>query len=143
IYVQKLVAPAPFLLPSLINSEPAIRAIADDMTWFTYHTGDAKHFLLTSDRPVIMTKTLEERNAHLAIPISPTAIFVAVRCKDTLKRISAMGAHKIVERVNAGVTLQAIKYVYGVDDSQLRFVAKRFGKKMPTAMLSPFKKQKD
>jgi Protein of unknown function (DUF4238) len=142
-HVQKLVAPAPFLLPSLINSEPAIRAITDEMTWFTYHTGDAKHSLLTSDRPVIMTKTLEERNAHLAIPISPTAIFFAVRSKDTMKRIGAMGAHKLVERVNDGVTLQAIKYVYGVDDSQLRFVAKRLGRKWPTAMLSPFPKRKD
>jgi hypothetical protein len=138
IQVRKLVAPAPVLLPSLVNAESAIRAIADHMTWFTYHTGAAKHSLLTSDRPVIMTKTLEERNAHLAIPISPTAIFFAVRSKDTMKRINAMGANKLVRRVNDGVTLQAIKYVYGVDDSQFRFVAKRLGKKWPTAMLSPF-----
>jgi hypothetical protein len=39
IRVRKLAAPAQFLLPNLINSEPAIRAIADNMMWVTYHVG--------------------------------------------------------------------------------------------------------
>jgi Protein of unknown function (DUF4238) len=143
IRVRKLAAPAQFMLPNLINSVPAIRAIADNMMWFTYHAGGAKHSVLTSDRPVIMTKGLDGPNAHLAMPISPTAIFFAVRSEHMHKRIKAMDADELVEKVNTGVALQAIKYVYGVDDSQLRFVAKRLGKKTPTALLSPFKKQKD
>ena len=113
------------------------------MTWFTYHTGDAKHSVLTSDRPIIMTKGLVGTNAHLAIPISPAAIFFAVRSEQMIKRISAMDSDELVERVNAGVALQAIKYVYAVNDSQLRFVSKRLGKKMPTPLLSPFEKRKD
>lgn len=142
IRVRKLGAPAQFLLPSLINSEPAIRAIADNMMWFTYHVGVAKQSVLTSDRPVIMTKGLDDPNAHLAMPISPTAIFFAVRSERSLKRINAMDTDELIAKVNAGVAMQAIKYVYGRDDSQLRFVENRLGKKMPTALLSPFEKRK-
>ncbi|MET4072599.1 hypothetical protein ABID58_007428 [Bradyrhizobium sp. S3.2.6] len=142
IRVRKLAAPAQFLLPNLINSEPAIRAIADNMMWFTYHVGVAKHSVLTSDRPVIMTKGLDGPNAHLAMPISPTAIFFAVRSERSLKRIKAMDADELIAKVNTGVALQAIKYVYGIDDSQLRFVEERLGKMMPTALLSPFEKRK-
>jgi hypothetical protein len=89
-----------------------------------------------------MTKALDGPNAHLAMPISPTAIFFAVRSENMFKRIKAMDADELVEKVNTGVALQAIKYVYGINDSQLRFVANRLGKKMPTALLSPFKKRK-
>ncbi|MGC2776400.1 MAG: DUF4238 domain-containing protein [Bradyrhizobium sp.] len=142
IRVRKVAAPAQFALPGLINSESAIRAIADNMMWFTYHVGGAKHSVLTSDRPVIMSKGLDGPNAHLAMPISPTAIFFAVPSEHMFKRIKAMDADELVKKVNAGVALQAINYVYGIDDSQLRFVASRLGKKMPTALLSPFKKRK-
>jgi hypothetical protein len=113
------------------------------MTWFTYHIEGAKHSLLTSDRPVIMTKGLEGPGAHLAMPISPTVIFFAVRSENSLKRINAMGDNKLVARINMGVALQAVKYVYGVDDTQLRFVANRLGKRSPTPPLSPFKPRKD
>jgi hypothetical protein len=82
-------------------------------------------------------------NAHLAIPTSPAAIFFAVSSERTLKQISAMDSDELVERINAGVALQAIKYVYGVNDSQLRFVSKRLGRKTPTPPLSPFEKRKD
>jgi len=142
IRVRKIAAPAQFWLPNLINSEPAIRAIADNMMWFTYHVGAAKHSVLTSDRPVIMSKGLDGPNAHLVMPISPAAIFFAVRDERSLERIKAMDTDELVARVNTGVALQAIKYVYGVDDSQLRFVEKRLGKKMPTSLLSPFEKRK-
>jgi hypothetical protein len=138
--VHKLNAPAQFGLPTLIHSEPAIRTIADHTMWFTYHSRGAKHSVLTSDRPIIMTKGLAGTNAHLAIPMSPTAIFFAVRSERTLKRIMAMDTDELVRRVNMGVALQAIKYVYGVDDSQLRFVGNRLGEKMPTATLSSFEK---
>ena len=80
-------------------------------------------------------------NALLAIPLSPKAIFFAVRNNQLVKLISAMDADKIVRMVNVGVVLQAIKYVYGVDDSQLRFVAKRLGKKVPTSTLSPYERR--
>ncbi|MTV16318.1 MULTISPECIES: DUF4238 domain-containing protein [Bradyrhizobium] len=141
IRVRKLAVPAQFTLPGLINSEVAIRAITDNMLWFTYHVGEANHSLLTSDRPVIMTKGLGGPNGHLAMPISPTAIFFAVRGERMLQRIKAMDTDELVQKVNAGVVLQAVKYVYGMDDSQLRFVSNRLGKKMPTAVLSPFKRK--
>jgi hypothetical protein len=37
--------------------------------------------------------------------------------------------------MNNKVAEQAVKYVYGVDDRQLRFVANRLGKKMPPTPL--------
>jgi Protein of unknown function (DUF4238) len=142
IRVRKLArAPAQLALPNLIKSLPAIRTLINDMTWFTYHTGNTKHSVLTSDSPIFMYERLSGPDAHLVFPISPNAIFFAVRNERMVKGVNAMDADELVEWVNVLVSLQAIKYVYGIDDSQLRFVSKRLGKRMPTRTLSPHEKR--
>jgi hypothetical protein len=48
---------------------------------------------------------------------------VATRNAETYSKINAMSADLTVEAVNSKVSEQAINYVYGIDDRQLRFVA--------------------
>jgi hypothetical protein len=46
-----------------------------------------------------------------------------------------MSADLTVEAVNSKVSEQAINYVYGIDDRQLRFVANRLGKRIQSTPL--------
>jgi hypothetical protein len=43
----------------------------------------------------------------------------------------------MIQQVNERVTLQARKYVYGLDDAQLRFVSKRLGKQYTSNLVPP------
>jgi Protein of unknown function (DUF4238) len=117
------------LLPTLINSTRIIRAISD-MRWSTCQFTDTDHSLLTSDRPVIMTNGLTAPGAHIAIPLSPSRLFFAVLQDDekAYNEIRKRPLNILVKSVNERMALQARRYVYGRDDSQLRFVAKRLGK---------------
>jgi len=125
-----LTSPPQALLPTLINSQRVIREIIT-FNWYTANLeSSGKHFL-TSDRPIIMSNGLSGPNAHIAIPISPTTIFFAVRRQKLFEEIKERGA-ELVQITNHKVAEQAVKYVYGIDDSQLYFIAARLGKKVPS-----------
>jgi hypothetical protein len=125
---------APELLPTFLASKLAIRGLAA-MQWAVKSVRGAKHPLLTSDRPVIMTNGLAKPTDHLALPISPTLLFFATNSKETYNSIASMTSNKLVETANNKVSEQAIKYVYAVDNSQLRFVANRLGKRVQSTPL--------
>jgi hypothetical protein len=82
-----------------------------------------------------MTNGLTGPDAHFALPISPQHIFLATTNEDTFLKIQAINPTQILYTVNDKVALQAVKYVYGRDDSQLAFVAERIGKKIPSTPL--------
>jgi Protein of unknown function (DUF4238) len=126
--------PAQRFLPELINSERVITEIAF-MRWTTAKVGKTRHSMLTSDRPVIMTNGLVQPDAHIAIPLSPDVLFLATKSDETRIAITSMSDDDIVEVVNNRVSEQAIKYVYGIDDRQLRFVANRLGRMVPSTPL--------
>jgi hypothetical protein len=119
------------MLPQLINSERVITEILR-MRFVTADVRDAKHSLLTSDRPIIMSNGLIRPDAHIVMPLSPTRLFIAVRNNSTFDQIMQMTSNQLAYATNDAVALQARTYVYGVDDSQLRFVANRLGKMVPS-----------
>jgi len=104
------------VLPTLLNSKLVITEIAT-YRFFTAHINNGRHSLLTSDRPIIMTNGLSVPNAHIAIPISPHRLFVAAKSDDTYNDISRMTPDILIETSNNKVVEQAVKYVYGIDDT--------------------------
>src|SRR5437879_1287487 len=109
------------------------------MQWSTMEMKGACHAFLTSDRPIIMTNGLAREDAHVVLPISPRRIFIATKSVLVKKKILAMGEKQIVRAVNEKMAEQAVKYVYGIDDSQLRFVSNRLGKHIPSTPLDTVK----
>lgn len=120
-------SPVQQLLPEFINSVAVIQALTE-MSFHTIKLDNTKHTLLTSDRPIVMTEGIKVPDAYLMIPISPQILFMAVREKKTAEKYVAMPPNKLVEAMNDRVCSQSRKFVYGVDDSQYRFVQNRFGK---------------
>lgn len=121
--------PASRVLPALLKSK-RVMAVLASFTWRTATLNTAKYPLLTSDRPMIMSNGLIRPDAHIVLPIAPRRLFIATNDDETFGAISSTPADELAETVNNQVTQQAYKYVYGVDDSQLRFVANRLGKRV-------------
>jgi hypothetical protein len=73
--------------------------------------------LLTSDRPVIMTNGLGYTTSHLALPLSPTMLFVATNTQEMMDELRAMGRHDLARNCNRWTVRHAVKYVWAQDHS--------------------------
>jgi len=134
-YANKPIAVAPpRVLLDILSSKRVVRALAT-LKWVTKNVDSADHTLLTSDRPVIITNGIDRPDAHIVLPISPRKLFIAAKEEQMLHQITSMSADQLVTIANEKVSEQAYRYVYGVNDSQLRFVSKRLGKRIRSSPL--------
>ena len=124
---------------TLADNEELGRQI-NSMRWAVLSETRPKFELLTSDRPMLVTNGIGPPSGELLIPISPFHLFVAVNNIETENKIRAVWRHgDAIAHVNDRVASQARKYAYGSDDTQLKFVSKRLGRKYtadPTEGLS-------
>lgn len=129
-----VIVPPARVLINIIGSKRVTKKLVS-MKWVTKTVRTARHSLLTSDRPVVMTNGLDRDDAHIVLPISPTKLFIMAKEQQMLDHITSMSADQLVWTTNSLVAEQAYRYVYGVDDSQLRFVANRLGKRIRSSPL--------
>jgi hypothetical protein len=92
--------------------------------------------LMTSDRPLLIMNGLQRPDAQVAIPLSPSDLFIATNKEDILQQAGEMNSKELSEQSNHHIVSQAERYVYSADDSQLRFVSKRLGRE-PSQFLAP------
>jgi len=117
------------VLPELVRSKRVVRMLAS-FNWRTATVRTAKYPLLTSDRPIIMSNGLIREDAHIVLPISPRRLFIATKDEETFRSLSSMPPNELAQAVNNQVAQQAHRFVFGGDDSQLRFVDSRLGKRV-------------
>lgn len=122
------------ILHNMISNKEVIEKILS-MNWYVVHFDNVPFSLLTSDRPVVMTNGFVQENAHIAIPISPACLFLAVNSERLAREFRSLKPPELIQRVNNKVCECAVKYVYGVDDRQLRFVSNRLGRAVPSSPL--------
>lgn len=120
-------------IEQVVDSKIVCEAI-DGFLWATYTMPPGSIEFLTSDRPVIMSDGLTHEKSHIAMPISPTMLFVGAKSADSLKLLRGMKSRALVAVVNDRVARQAHDYVYGRDETQLRFIENRLGRQ-PSQML--------
>jgi hypothetical protein len=121
--------PAVRVLPELVKSKRVVRILAS-FKWQTATVKTAQYPLLTSDRPVIMSNGLIQPDAHIVLPISPRRLFIATKNDETFQSFREMNPNELAQAVNNQVSQQAHKFVFGCDESQLRFVTNRLGKRV-------------
>jgi hypothetical protein len=102
-----------------------------NMHWGVIAFTNHKHELLTSDRPVVSNQFPLSAN-HMCLPISPTILFVACATQQAENEFRALDAGHVMNVMNDFVAKRARKYVWGRDESQLRFVENRLGKRNET-----------
>jgi hypothetical protein len=64
-----------FLMETIANER--VGPTIFDMHWTRHVLKNSKFQLLTSDRPIIMPLGLGDSRAYVALPVSPTVLFVA------------------------------------------------------------------
>ena len=116
------------ILERIIRQETVAQAIAS-MHWSVLMVDRSDFKLLTSDRPIIYTPHMMGDDSHVLVLISPTEIFLAARKRDFSRRIRARTQTDFARLLNGAVVGNATKYVYGRDDSQLRFIQHHMGTK--------------
>jgi hypothetical protein len=108
-----------------------ITARIAQMTWTCFRMPKDARSLLTSDRPVWMSASLSEADALILMSMGPRLLFVAHGQQS--QRLRAV--KQLAEVSNCRVTEHARRYVYGTDDSQLRFVQNHFGRATTPSLL--------
>jgi hypothetical protein len=99
------------------------------MTWEVIALHRPKTTFLTSDRPIIKTGRLYGlTEPHLVVPISPLHLFVASNSERVFEILKGKVRDSLVADCNNEVVRSATKYVWGTDNSQLRFVENRLTK---------------
>jgi hypothetical protein len=122
------------IVPQLADSEQIVRHMCG-MRWEVVQFSKSPHLLLTSDRPIVMTNGVGNPGAHIAMPISPTQVFVAFNDEQAYRQIHNLSAKELIRNSNNKVVEQAITYVYGFSDADLSFVSGRLGKRVPATPL--------
>jgi hypothetical protein len=107
---------------------PKTTSVICNFHWGVCTFNENSHRLLTSDRPVIMSDGLKQPDAYIALPIGPRKLFFASRAPEMGHGLCRM--RNFAERSNDLIAREAFEYVYGTDDSQLRFVENRLRKKV-------------
>jgi hypothetical protein len=121
------------LAPKLMD-HALIGQMLNNMRWLIRSiTGNAE--FLTSDRPVLTSATLTERNAYIFLPIGPKTMFVAVNDLETQQMVEEREPAIQIEGVNKLVAAHAVKYVYACDDTQLAFVQEHMSTRPQRTML--------
>jgi hypothetical protein len=101
----------------------------NSMRWHVVEIINASYNLLTSDQPVVMSNGLQYDNAYILLPLSPSVLFVATNSTETEKRIArSIKSDRCVQQINNIVSSQAERYVYDINEDQIRFIDHRLGK---------------
>ncbi|MGO8657672.1 DUF4238 domain-containing protein, partial [Rhizobium ruizarguesonis] len=74
---------------------------AVNMTWEVFDTSQLVRRLITSDRPLVMTGAFPRLSGYIALPISPTKLFMAFMLEDDAARMERYPRSKLVREMNA------------------------------------------
>lgn len=112
------------MLPAAIQNEELGQHIIQ-MNWSVIEIYSGS--FLISDEPVIISNGISKPDGHIAMPISPTKLFLATNNRQTYNRIFGL-QKELVRKVNQKVVGRARHFVGARDASQKRFIENRFGR---------------
>jgi len=114
-------------LPRLID-QPALLARLVEFEWAWGHLEADGLTLLTSDRPVVFSKGLEDPACIVALPLSPTVAAFAMKDSQRLRGLLGRPPADLIQGLNLDVVKQARTYVYARDGSARAFVEEHLGR---------------
>jgi hypothetical protein len=118
----------PEVFPSMLTSRVALGELLS-LRWQMCTLHPPTQYLLSSDRPIVMSNGLRHEGAHIVLPVSPRAFFLAYRSEDYFRAFSARSERDLAATLNDHVAKQSINFVYAFDESQSRFIRNRYGKR--------------
>jgi hypothetical protein len=115
------------LLQEIIDN-PRVGPTIFGMRWSRVSLVASRISLLTSDRPLDMPLGLGDKDGYIALPIGPKMLFIAAHDDAYEKHVASADPTQVVKNVNQAVVHQARGFVWGLDDSQRRFVSNRMSR---------------
>jgi len=112
-------------LPRLID-QPSLANSLMEMAWGWGRLDARGRNLLTCDRPAVFTHGLGDPKCIVALPLSATVAFFAMKGAESLQRLLDRPARDLVGRLNENILSQAREYVYARDELQRPFIEKHF-----------------
>jgi hypothetical protein len=101
----------------------------NNIEWRVHDLSQANHALLTSDNAIVLV-AINLPEGHLALPISPTNLFVAARHRKFHSQIETLARtdpSRLVRGVNRLTVERADEVVIAHDESQRLFIQRHFG----------------
>jgi hypothetical protein len=83
--------------------------------------------LLTSDRPMFITKPLPDPECEVLMPLGPKFLFFAVNNKEFAHKFATLSPSEVATASNDIVVCRAQKYVYAMSDRHLAYVQANMG----------------
>ena len=99
----------------------------NNMHWKVYDLSESQFLLLLSDALLVMSNGLKKPDGHIAIPLSPTKLFVATYDKAFMSEFDRMSPQQLVRKTNQLVVGRAKRFVVAANRDQDAFIRKRFG----------------
>lgn len=96
--------------------------------WHLRRLGEADGTLLLADRPLIRIHSFDRPGAAWVLPLTPKAAFIACNSAENLRRLTRLSAERFVKEVNRSSVGQADRFVFSIDRSHERFLAKHLGR---------------
>jgi Protein of unknown function (DUF4238) len=128
------------LLMEAISNERAGPTIFN-MHWTRHNLGRSRIKLITSDRPIHMPFGLSDRRAYIALPVSPTLLFLAAHDNGLATSIARQEQTGVAKLLNKVVVSQARQYVWATDSSQLEFVRRHLSTAPDRTIITEKQKQ--
>ncbi len=104
-----------------INNKSLLDKISG-LQWGMVDVAGTKYRLVTSDRPVVRTDGLNKPDSHLAVPLSPTRLFIATNNQRTTTKFQSIPPRDLVMAMNKRVVRNALKYVWDTDLTNERLI---------------------
>lgn len=105
------------------------------MRWEILRVDHSNFEFMTSDRPVIMSNTLNDPLSNVALPIGPRRLFIASHSSDLIDAARKMSHNQLARTANTSVVEGATAFVYGRTDTQLAFVQSRISVKRNASLV--------
>lgn len=126
-YIQK--ARYKILARAIDNAELGTRI--NNIEWRVHDLSKSDRALLTSDNPVVLVP-IDRAEGHLALPISPTKLFVGAReskFHDQISELAQRNPSRLAGQVNRLSVERADDVVIAHDETQRFFIERHFGTK--------------
>jgi hypothetical protein len=81
---------------------------------------------LTSDVPLLNQNGLAHADSFLILPLSPIEVLIATNNRKTMNDVLGRTDNRLVRLVNENIVHQANKYIFGLDDTHLRFIKRHW-----------------
>jgi hypothetical protein len=118
------------VVPAALDHLKTIERVIN-LNWGVCDFTRERNELLLSDNPLISLGSTKPEWV-LALPISPTILFLACQADGTVKRLQDAKSSEIIKRVNQSSVNQATQWVYASSTAPQRFICNHVAKLRPT-----------